>query len=294
MDTNDTPEIGQLVRLDVTLRGSGLWLGPTWAIICGVVASGGFRWTSATILQSILLFFLVDSAWATLWAAAVETDWATPAKLWGKSAITPAHALPYTQPNTPGDRVQHWLTHTIQWWREHLQPATGSRMSTIVLCIVLGAALSAVLGWPVMALSAAALAIVQAGVIAGRGSGRPLPALKAMLEIGLAWIVSHVLFAPLTVPSVVLAMAFAAAYGSGLTLIEGGRRATIWNAAQFAAAGLLVLMRQPVAALTVFFMVLPQMLLEPSLRRGEGGAWFVRSTQAWLMLAMLISAISVS
>ena len=49
-----------------------------------------------------------------------------------------------------------------------------------------------------------------------------------------------------------------------------------------------------VAALAVFFMVIPQMLLEPALRRGMGGPWFVRSTQAWLMVAMLIAAIAVS
>jgi hypothetical protein len=294
MNTHDTPEIGQLVRLDVTWRGSGLWLGPIWAIVCGSIASGGWKWTSQTALQALLLFFLVDGAWATLWAAAVETDWATPAQEWGKSNVTPAYTLPYTRPNTPGDRVLRWLAYTIEWWREHLRPSIGSSVSKIALCIALGVALSAVLGWPAMALSAASLAIVEAGVIAGRGSGRPLPALKATLEIGLAWVVSHVVFAPLTVPSVVLAAAFAAAYGTGLTLIEGGRRATAWNSAQFTAAGLLVLMRQPVAALAVFFIVIPQMLLEPALRRGAGGAWFVRSTQAWLMLAMLVAAVSIS
>jgi hypothetical protein len=43
------------------------------------------------------------------------------------------------------------------------------------------------------------------------------------------------------------------------------------------------------------------MLLEPALRRGYsppsgevGGTWFVRSTQAWLMTAMLIAAIAIS
>lgn len=292
----DTPEIGQLARLDVTWRGSGLWLGPLWALICGAIASGGWKWTGNAILQAILLFFLVDVAWASLWAAAVETDWATPAKEWGKSNGAPVFRLPYTQPNTPGDRVLRWLAHTLGWWAEHIRPSIGSRASTIFLCILLGAAISAVLGWPAIALSAAALALVQAGVLANRGTGKPPVTLKAMLEIGLAWIVAHVILAPapLTVPSVVLATAATAAYSTGLALIEGGRRATLWNAAQFAAAGLLVLMRQPVAALAVFFLVLPQLLLEPALRRGAGGAWFVRSTQAWLIVAMLIAAISIS
>jgi hypothetical protein len=152
-----------------------------------------------------------------------------------------------------------------------------------------------------MALSAAAAAIVQLGVVVGRGTGRPLPALKATLDIGLAWLLAHIIFAPLTLPSVSLAIAFAAAYGAGLTLVEGGQRATVWNAAQFAVAGLLVLMRVPVAALAVFLMVIAQMLLEPALRRGHSpssgearGTWFVRSTQAWLMTAMLIAAIAIS
>lgn len=294
MDTRDTPEIGQLVRLDVTWRSSGLWLGPIWAMVCGIIASGGFKWTGASALQMLLLFLLVEGGWASLWAAAVETDWATPARQWGQAAITPAFTFPYMQPNTPGDRALRWLTHTLEWWRQHLRPSIGSRVSTIVLCIILGVALSAVLGWPAMALSAAALATVEAGVIASRGTGQPLPAFKATLEIGLVWVVSHVTFAPLTVLSVLLAAVAAAAYGAGLTLIEGGRRATVWNAAQFAAAALLALARQPVAALAVFLTVMPQLLLEPALRRGGGGVWFVRSTQAWLVLAMFIAALSVS
>jgi hypothetical protein len=165
------------------------------------------------------------------------------------------------------------------------------------LCALLGAALSAVLGWPAMALSVAGLALVQAGVIAARGTGQAAPALKALLEIGLAWILSHVMFGALTVPSTVLALVFAAAYAAGLALVHGGRRATIWNLAQFGAVGLLVVMRQPVAALAVFLMLIPQLLLEPALRHGAGradGAWFVRSTQAWLMLTMLVAAVSVS
>jgi hypothetical protein len=294
MEIHDTPEIGQLARLDVTWRSSGLWLGPLWAIVCGIVASGGWKWTGATILQAVLLFLLIDLAWASLWAAAVETDWATPAQQWGKSPGVLTFSLPYMQINAPGGRLQRWLAHTLEWWREHLGPAIGSRVSTIVLCLALCAALSAVLGWTAMAISAAGLAVVQAGVIAARGTGRPNPALKATLEIGLAWVISHVILAPLTAPSVVLALAFAAAYATGLALIEGGRRATVWNAAQFAAAAMLVLMRQPVAALAVFFMVIPQLLLEPALRRGVGGAWFVRSAQAWLMLAMFVAAVSIS
>jgi hypothetical protein len=254
-------------------------------------------------LQVVLLFFLVEGAWATLWAAAAETDWATPAKKWGKSAAAPAPALPYTQPNTPGDRAARWYSHTVEWWREHLRPTIGRTASTIALCIALGAALSAVLGWPIMALSAAAAAVVQLGVIIGRGTGRSLPALKATLEIGLVWVAAYILFAPPTVTSVttvtsaLVAAAFTAAYGAGLALIEGGKRATVWNTAQFAVATLLMLMRQPVAALAVFFIVLPQLLLEPTMRRAATaatGVWFVRSTQAWLMLGMLLAALALS
>jgi len=293
----DTPEIGQIIRLDVTLRGSGLWLGPIWAIVCGIIASGGWKWSAASALQVALLFFLVEGAWATLWAAAAETDWATPAREWGKSNVTVAPALPYAQPNTPGDRALRWYSHTVEWWREHLRPSIGRTASTIILCLALAVALSAVLGWPVMALSAAAVAVVQLGVIIGRGTGRPTPLLKATLEIGLVWLAAHIVFAPLTPVSVLVAIAFATAYAAGLTLIEGGQRVTMWNAAQFAVAALLTLMRQPVAALALFFIVLPQLLLEPTVRRAAGkaaGVWFVRSTQAWLMLGMLLAAITLS
>jgi hypothetical protein len=292
----DTPEIGQIIRLDVTLRGSGLWLGPIWAIVCGIVASGGWKWDPASLLQVALLFFLVEGAWATLWAAAAETDWATPAKQWGKSNAVRAPALPYTQPDAPGDRALRWYSDTVEWWREHLRPSIGRTASTIVLCIALGAALSAVLGWPAMALSAAAAATVQLGVIVGRGTGQPLPALKATLEIGLVWLAAYMIFAPMTVTSMQTVTS------ALLALVKGGQRATLWNASQFAVAALLMLLRQPVAALAVFFIVIPQLLLEPIVRRGQSpasntdasGVWFVRSAQAWLMLGMFLAALTIS
>jgi len=246
------------------------------------------------VLQATLVLFLVEIAWANLWAAAAENDWATPAAHWGQSTTAPMHTLPYMRPNTPGDRALRWLAHTTQWWREHLRPSVGSAASTIIICIVLGVTLSAILGWPAMALSAASAAIVQLGLVVGRGTGRTLPALKATIEIGLAWLLAHVIFAPLTIPSILLAAAFTAAYGAGLTLIERGQGAALWNAAQFAAAGLLTLMRMPVAAVTVLLMTLAQMLLEPALRRGASGVWFVHSSQAWLMAAMLAAAVAIS
>jgi len=293
---NGTPKIGQLVRLDVTLRLSGLWLGPLWAIVCGLVASGGWNWNAAALLRATLIFFLVDGAWATLWAAAAETDWATPAKRWGEAPVATPRSWPYTQPDAPGGRMQRRLAHTLQWWREHLQPVAGSSVSTILLCVALGAALSAMLGWPALALSSAAAAVIQMGVIVGRGRGRPAPLLKALLDIGLAWLLAHMIFAPLTIPSVLLAFLFTVAYAAGLALVEGGRRATWWNGAQFAVAALLMALRIPVAAFAVLLTVIPQLLLEPVLRRGdrdEVGIWFARSTQAWLMLGMLIASASI-
>jgi len=229
--------------------------------------------------------FLVEGAWATCGPPPPKPIGHARQGM-GQVGCGPRPALPYAQPNTPGDRALRWYSHTVECGGSicaHYRPDGV----TIALCIALGAALSAVLGWPIMALSAAAAAVVQLGVIIGRGTGRPSRRSKPRSKS--AWYGWRHTFCSRRDRDLGDDRDIGAGRRRLYRCLRRGphthrrrKRATIWNAAQFAVATLLVLMRQPVAALAVFFIVLPQLLLEPAMRRattGATGVWFVRSTQ---------------
>ncbi len=290
----ERPLAGQLIRLDISLRSGGLWIGPAWAVLCGIVASGRFAWNVRGLLLAGLALFLVDGVWATLWTAAVETDWAGLAAGWDSSPPPlRARRLPYVQAGAPGDRAAGWLAHLARWWQNRMQPVAGTAVSSIAVCLPLGAALSALLGWQVLALSAAALAMIQLGLVTNRASGRPSPLLQAGLEFGLAWLAGQAAFGLVTLSSTLMALLFATAYYGGLQLLGQGAGLAYWRWPQLIAALVLLALRQPLPALVLFFILFAQVLLEPALESGRSGAWFVRSSQAWLMAAMLVVAFTI-
>jgi hypothetical protein len=276
------------------VRSSGLWLGPALAVVCGIIASGRFTWNVRGLLLGGLVIFLIDGIWATVWAAAVETNWAAIIARWDSSPppLRP-YALPYTRPGAPADHMAHWLAHLAHWWKTELYPVAGTAVSSIALCAALGIALAAILGWQMLVLSAAALAVVQLALVLNRASGQPVHALKAFLEVGLAWLAGHSAFGPLSVISTVMAALFAIAYTGGLQLVEEYNGLPNWRWPQLAAGLILLVIRQPVAALLLFIIVFAQLLLEPALKQ-KGPAWFVQSSQVWLIAAMLIAAFTIS
>ncbi len=289
------PASGQFVRVDVTLRSSGLWLGPVWAVLCGIIASGRFSWDARGALLAGLTLFLVDGLWATCWTNVVETNWGAIAARWNTSPppLRP-RTLPYMRLGAPGDRATRWLSQLAYWWQTDSQPLVSTTFSSIVICVALGAGLAAVLGWPVLALSAAALAIVQIGIVINRATGQPVPAVESVLEIGLAWLVGHAAFGAISLSSALLAALFTLTFVGGRQLAEQDTGLPNWRWPQLIAALVLLLTHNPLPALVLFFVLFAQMLLEPGLKQGRGGAWFVRSSQAWLIAAMLISAFTIS
>jgi len=288
------PTSGSLIRLQAHLADPVTWMGPAWAALCGVAASGSFGWRGDDWLRLALLILLVDGGWGTLWTALGASDWATPLRRWrdwrsGEPVSTP----PYTLPGSPGDRASRWLGQLRAWRRDVLWPACGPALSAICVALPVTAALAALLGPEPVLLSLAALAVMQLGLAWEGGRGTVAPGWNSVIGVMLPWLAGHVAFGAsrgiTLLGSAGLALAFALAWGAARRADSSWQRA-LGIGAQCTAAMLLVALRHPLAAGCLLLLLAPQLALFPWLRRGQPASWYVRHTQPWLMAAMLIAA----
>lgn len=284
------PTSGGLIRLQARLADLTTWLSPAWAALCGVVASGGFGWQGADWLQLALLILLADGGWGTLWAAIGGTDWATPFRRWQHWQFGERISkLPYTLPDSPGDRVFRWFGQFRAWWRHLFWLDCGPALTTIIITLPAVVVLAILLGPDLILLSAGAIAVMQLGLAWRGGSGDSAPGWDAIIAVTLPWLAGHLAFGTLTPSSSVLALTFGLAWGAAWG-IESSRGRILAAGGQFVAAALLVALSQPLAACGVVLLLVPQLALLPWIKHGQPAGWYVRYTRPWLMAAMLLAA----
>ncbi len=281
---------GGLIRLQAHLTNWGAWMGPTWAVVCGVVASDGFGWRGEDWIRLALLVLLVDGGWGTLWSSLGGVNWAKPLRRWrhwrfGAPFATP----PYTLPNSPGDRISRWLGQLGAWWRDVFWPACGPAFSAIVIAFAVTVVLAVLLGTELLLLSAATLAVMQLGLAWEGGRGTVAPHWDALVAVMMPWLAGHVAFGALGLRSLGLALAYAISWGAAWRVDSPWERA-LGIGSQFLAAALFVVLRSPLAAGGLLLLLVPQVALFPWLRRGQSAAWYARHARPWLMAAMLIAA----
>ena len=284
------PSSGGVIRLRARLTDLNIWLGPTWASLCGVVASGSFGGQGEDWTRLALLVLLVDGGWGTLWAALGNTDWATPVRRWrtwrsgGRSST-----LPYTLPGTLADRGSRWLGHVRVWWRDELWPRCGRAVSAIAVALPVTVLLSGLLGLELLLLSMAAFAVMQLGLTWEGGGGSVTPEWDASIAVALPWLAGHLAFGPPTLSSALLALFFALAYAAPWRSRSLGGRVLLVGA-HLSASVLLIGRQQPLAGGVVLLLLTPQLALLPWLRRGQPEVWCARYSRPWLLAAMLIAA----
>lgn len=281
-----------LLRLQARAPNLLAWLGPTWSVLCGVMASGGFQGRSSDWLQLALLTLLVDGGWGSLWGAIGATDWATPLAHWREWGTTdPSARLPYTLPGAPGGRISHVMGGFRAWWGEVLWPACGSALLTILVALPTTALLAMLLGMELLLLSAAALAAMQLGAIWQGGRQDVAPGWDALIAVAAPWFAGHIAFGPSTLRSAGMAALFALAWGAGAGIrTRLGHGLTV--ASQLLIVVSLVAFESPLAAGAVFLLLVPRMSLLPRVRPGRDPEWYVRQARPWLMAAMLVVALS--
>jgi len=285
------PPSGGLIRMQAQAAGLGSWLGPTWATLCGVLASDAFRWQDGDHVKLLLLLFLVDAGWGTLWSALTSVSWALPLQRWKSWDQNRAIAkLPYTLPGTPGDRISRRMGKLSAWWETAFWPSCGSAVRALVISLPVTGLLAALLGPEVLLLSVAAVALMQLAVIWEGGRGGVPAAWDGFIAVTLPWLAGHAILGTVTLPSAGLATLMALAWGSAWTTPSRKGRGALLTS-QLLAAGGLVLLHRPLAAATLLLCLVPQMALLPWIPHDLTAARFVRYTRPWLMAAMAVAAL---
>jgi chlorophyll synthase len=283
------------MKLEVRIARPLTWLGPAWAALCGAVASGWLTLSGHNLLVLIIALFLADALWGTLWHLIAERDWFVSSNWPSQAQEASLTALPYTAPGSPSHRVFSRLGRGLAWWRTVFWPQLGSALLGLVVALPLTLILAIILGQRVIILTSAALAIMVLALLRAPRHGAPPLSLRAILEMGFAWLAGHTAFGPLTLRSFLLATLYTAAYHSCLSFAKNSQRDSLilLRVSQAAVIALLIFLRQPVVAGVVGLLLLPQMLLQPFLGQGEVKLWYLRRTGPFLMAGMLLAALAV-
>ena len=273
-----------VVRLTAMWKRGGAWLGPAWAVLCGIVASSAFTWAGNAVISMLVALIIAEGLWTTLWAALAETDWAAPFNRWRAwEEGEPVRKLPYTQPGSAAEHMSVLLGQLRAWAQFDLLPNYGNALASALIAPAVAVVLSVLLGAPVVILTILAITLSQLATLLCRCDGEPSPVLRGAVEITLPVLLGFVLFKPLTPEVVVLAIGFGVAYG-GAAASKWNTR--LWNLGQMLVLVLLILTRHSVGAFVVALLWLPQFLLQsqPSARRA----------QFWLMAAMIVAAVTLA
>ncbi|MFQ5812766.1 MAG: hypothetical protein ACE5I2_06205 [Anaerolineae bacterium] len=283
------------MKLEVRITRPLTWLGPAWAALCGAVASGWLTLSGQNLLFLLIVLFLADALWGTLWHLIAERDWFVSFSNWRSQAQANLTALPYTAPGSLSHRIFSRLGRKLAWWRAVFWPRQGPALLGLVVTLPLTLVLAIILGQRVIILTVAALAIMVLALLRARRHSAPPPSLRAILEMGFAWLAGHTAFGSLTLWSFLLATLYTMTYHSCLRLAEnsGKRWLILLNVSQAAVIALLIFLRQPVVAGVVGLLLLPQMLLQPFLGQGEVGLWYLRRTRPFLMAGMLLATLAI-
>lgn len=268
-----------------------------WAALCGALSSNHLRWAGPDLLTLAIVLLLVILAWDSLWdtitGATREGDRYRSLAEGGPAARLPRLlSLPYTQPSSPAGRLFHYLSRLVGWWREDFWPVAGASVwkglvataLTVVLALLLPARL-----YPLYGVLGVLLAM---GAIGRKRGSTPLFG-QAFLQVGLAWLAGHMVFAELTWASSILAVSFAACTW-GILYVAEGRTAGLWlvNGGQAIVTVLLLVLRQPLAGGATALLLFGQAALQPSLRSGGNSGRMIRYALPWLAAAMLVAALA--
>ena len=251
-----------------------------WAVIAGALASGGLALPSRDWVRLLLLVFLADPAWGSLWTVLAERR----RDALDDSIPLAAPALPYLLPGSPAARL-------LGWAESDLSLMTAWRLGLPGL--LAAGAVSLILGREAVITTGLAILFCLVGWVTRRLNGQPNGWAQAMLTMGLPWALGYVAYAPVSGSAAALALAFVLWQRAALGIEQGGRLAwPMLAVSQIIALGVLVSAHLPMWAGGLALVIAPTWWMAGSLRNGDRSPALLERVQKWWWLALLLSALA--
>lgn len=295
---------GRLVTLVVGDAGSRVWLGPGWAVLCGAVASGGLsiQWRTPVVL--LLGVLLADSVLGSVWGLAGVEGRAPRRKKRGNPVRQSGElARPRGSPGSALLRVLDASKSRLASWASRIWPRARDSILGWGFLSLLALLISSVLGSVPLGLTAVALGLAAWRLAMPPGEGVLSSVLASCYLAGVPWLMGWAAFSDMQFGMNGLrplgqALVWAAAYATifhAYRLLGGQRLARGSNllaAAHVLVIVLLVVVRQPILAGGVALLLLPQLMLQPTLLSVGEGVWYLRRVQIFTMLATMVTAVA--
>jgi hypothetical protein len=298
---------GGLLALQVGSVGPRVWLGAAWGALCGAAASGGLEVSWQVLVVVLLTLVLADPVLGSVWSLVSEASgWRFPRPRKGNPGSEAAiAALPYTIPGSVGHRFSLFAGQALVRWRSTIWPRVGTSILGLGLLCLVALLVASALGSVVLLVTVIALGVAGAALVDVRSGARWRGLLGSAFLAGLPWLLGYTALAQNSLGeqglvSLARVLVWPALYATTwrayqwLDEGESGKGAVLLSVAQSVVVALLVLVKQPIAAGVVALFLLPQLLLQPALRDGADGPWYLRRVQVFTMASMLAMSVAVA
>ncbi|HEX9076825.1 MAG TPA: hypothetical protein VF932_13660 [Anaerolineae bacterium] len=287
------PLVGRWIALDVRPTRPLTFLGPSWAALCGVLASGGLAFRGQSLLFLVLCLLLCDAllgAWRALW---LQSDWRD--ALRRSSMVTPTWLDTSQELSTPrwmrgGQRIRRRVTQ----FRQVIWPIVDSEIVGLLIIGSLALCIAIVLSQanPVpLALTGVIMlfSLIEGRIGTSRGAG-----LRSIAEIALPWMIAQTAFGSFSLLSLVFALAFTLVYRAllGLAITRNSRWMAWSNLPQVLLVLLLVALHTPIGVGLVLLGLLAQILWQVRYYSDRDGQSYARHVQSYVLVAMLVAGFS--
>lgn len=284
------PLVGRWIALDVRPTRPLTFVGPSWAVICGSLASGALALRGPSLLSLVLAILLCDAllgAWRALW---LQSDWRAALKRVstgsGDWLVTPAES--------EGPRWLRFLrraSRRILFMRKVIWPIVDSEIIGLLIIGALSLSIGVILGALPAILTGLAmtLSIIEGRVGTARGAG-----LRSISDIALPWLIAQTALGAFSWLSLIFALLYTLVYRSllGLATTRQGHWIAWCNLAQVAVAVILIATVVPAGAGIVLLGLLAQVLWQGRYYSDHDGQSYARRVQSYVLVGMLVVGIS--
>lgn len=284
------PLVGRWISLEIRPTRPLTWIGPSWAVVCGVLAAGVPAWKPQTLLFPVLALLLCDGflgAWRALW---LQTDWRDALR---QTFSNSQGLLSESEPsnNSGWQSVLPRLWTRWAYFCDVIWPIIDSEVIGVIFVGTLALSVAIILGVAPFALSALAmlLGILEGRVGTARGAG-----LRSIADVAIPWLVAETAMGQFSWLSLLFALLFTLTYRSllGMATIRRGHWVAWCNIPQLAVGLALIAIHEPVGAGIVLLGLLAQILWQARYHADRDGQTYSRRVQSYVLVTMLIAGLS--